>query len=52
MANKSMVLKSIPEDVYKELLRIQGEEKLKNNKQFSLEFAVYKIIKSTIKEKK
>lgn len=42
---KKLLLKGIPEDVYKELLRVQYEQKQKYNKQFSLEQAVYKIIK-------
>lgn len=49
---KSMVLQAIPEDVYDELLRVQAEEKKKIKRQYSLELAVYKIIKDAKKEKK
>lgn len=48
---KALNLKAIPEDVYNEILKVQSAEKIKHNKQFSLERAVYKIIKGTIKVK-
>lgn len=51
MDKKSMILKNIPEDVYAELLKVQSEERQKIKRQFSLEKCVYKIIKSTIKDK-
>lgn len=47
---KTMILKAIPPECYDELLRVQLDEKKKHRKQFSLESAVYKIIKSTIKK--
>lgn len=47
---KSLTLKTIPEDIYRELLRVQGEEKAKRNTQFNLEQTIYKIIKSSIKK--
>lgn len=48
---KALNLKAIPEDIYNEILKVQSAEKIKHNKQFSLESAVYKIIKSTVKAK-
>lgn len=48
---KSILLKDIPEDIYKEILRVQGDEKTKRSVQFSLDKTVFKIIKSTIKDK-
>ena len=47
-----MVLQAIPEDVYDEILRVQGEQKRKLKRRYSLEFAVYKIIKEAIKKDK
>jgi len=47
---KKLMLKKLPPECYEELLRVQAAEKIKNQKQFSLESAVYKIIKSTIKK--
>lgn len=52
MAQKSMILKAIPDEVYAEIQRVQYEEKKKLKRQYSLELAVYKIIKDNIKEKK
>lgn len=50
MKQKSMILKAIPDEVYEEIQRVQFEEKKKLKRQYSLELAVYKIIKSTIKK--
>lgn len=47
---KSMILKAIPDDVYDEIWRVQCEEKKRIKRQFSLELAVYKIIKDAIKK--
>lgn len=46
----SITLKAVPDECRKEILRVQAEERVKHKKQFSLESAVYKIIKSTIKK--
>lgn len=47
---KSITLRQVPEDVYRELLRVQGQEKARRNTQFNLEQTVYKIIKSNMKK--
>lgn len=49
---KSILLKDIPEDVYKEIQRVQYEHKKSYNTQFSLGASIFKIIKSTIKNGK
>lgn len=46
----TITLRAVPADVYDEILRVQSQERLEKRKQFSLESAVYKIIKSTIKK--
>lgn len=47
---KSILLKNVPEDILQIILKAQSEEKLKTNKtQYSMESAIYKLIKNAKK---
>lgn len=47
---KKILLKRVPPECYDKILEVQAEERIRTKKQYSLESAVYKIIKSTIKK--
>lgn len=49
---KMLLLKDIPEPVYKRILEVQAKEKANNNGKCNLVQAVFKIIEGSIKKEK